>query len=1177
MYSLTEQQYAALDHNRHISLTANAGSGKTFVLAKRFLSILIEENVDISSIVAITFTDKAAKELYKRIAKEIDLTIAKTQNEQYNYKLEGLRKKLISSKISTIHSFCTEILKEFPAEANIDTNFIPIDQRVANELIQSSIDEVIQNSIRKNDGLLNFIKENVRIFGSRKMLQSVLVKMIYQRDAVRKIEESVYVNGKEFISRFFREKFEEYFNSIFANKMLTFSQSIKIINNRVKENKPDNELANRIDIILNNTLDNENILNLIEFAKLIIEEAFIKKGTVKNSGYLTTKIREGIYGHIERVEEFYSEFKIIEFSDNYSEAEERLAIVGKNLLKLWKAVLTKYNNKKAEKGYLDFEDLLLYTESLVKRDDVKTYLAERYKFFMVDEYQDTNETQYNIFIPILDYLKKGNLFIVGDEKQSIYMFRGADLQVFEKTKKEIEKASNKESLLQLPHSFRLSKEITLFTNELFTRLFENPNLLFNEVKYDNLIFAKNKDTESEIGFLISDGSEECDSENRLIAKKIIQLVEDGKAKYKDIAILTRRRKSFVKLEKELQSFNIPYQIYGGKGFYQRQEVYDVYNYLRFLSNPKNDDALIAILRSPFFTLSDRNLFKISNSIGESFFEKFKNIAKTNDELLFVLNELECNIQLSKSKQISVLIRNLLQKGGYWAKVSTLKDKQQIFVNLDKLINQSILFASKGANSLFDFINYLKESIEKEDNESQAVISDDDSNVKLMTIHGAKGLEFPVVFLIDTNNKPQDDRVKSKSISIDKNFGILTKTNCKNYADNNVVAPIVGIYNFINIKKSLSEYKRLLYVAVTRAENYLFISATLEGNKEPTKNSFLDLIKVGLGIDEFSGTKKISKSINSSQIGEHGINNSKIIVNLELHFNNTVEIKNQHVFDAKSDFGKKLSINTKMFKDTEVNEIISASKISVYNQCPFKYNLVYDIGYTSLFYKGKETDLFPDFEIEDLENNIEIPANIQGTIVHKILEENVRIDKLDSRIEELILSVSDNFVQSSIKKIKTEIKSLITNYYNSDKYREICSYKNFENEFEIYIKYLDFYLYGIIDKIIFDKTTVYIIDYKTDSLKKYTPSEKLESYKYQLMFYAYLVSKMKPYINKYICQLVFIEKPNEKVSIELSSEDLKLFEKKMIVGINSMRRQSYNKNISHCKSCYFSDENYKCII
>jgi RecB family exonuclease len=145
------------------------------------------------------------------------------------------------------------------------------------------------------------------------------------------------------------------------------------------------------------------------------------------------------------------------------------------------------------------------------------------------------------------------------------------------------------------------------------------------------------------------------------------------------------------------------------------------------------------------------------------------------------------------------------------------------------------------------------------------------------------------------------------------------------------------------------------------------------------------------------------------------------------------------------------------------------------------------------------------------------------------------------------------------------------------HKQISSYNNYENEFEIYIKHLDFYLFGIIDKIIFDKTTAFIIDYKTDSLKKYSAIEKLDSYKYQLMFYAYLVSRMNTDIDSFICQLVFIENPEEKVLIEVKSDDLQDFEKNMILGINAMRNQTYNKNISHCKSCYFSDENYKCII
>jgi RecB family exonuclease len=155
--------------------------------------------------------------------------------------------------------------------------------------------------------------------------------------------------------------------------------------------------------------------------------------------------------------------------------------------------------------------------------------------------------------------------------------------------------------------------------------------------------------------------------------------------------------------------------------------------------------------------------------------------------------------------------------------------------------------------------------------------------------------------------------------------------------------------------------------------------------------------------------------------------------------------------------------------------------------------------------------------------------------------------------------------------------LISNYYNSTIYNEIKNYKRFYNEYEIYIKHKDFYLYGIIDKLIVENNKAIIIDYKTDSLKKYSAKEKLENYKYQLLFYAFLIHKMLPKIKEIKCLLLFVEEPSEEAVIKVTENMLDKFESEMLDGIASMRIEKYNKKKSHCKSCYFSDSKNNCVV
>ena len=183
MPELTPYQKDALDYSANILLTANAGSGKTFVLSKRYVEIILNENVDLENIVAITFTDKAAGELNKRIANEIQSRLETEINERKRRKLEEVRRQLVSANISTIHSFCINILKEFAPEAGIDVNFSPIDQTTSDELIELSIDESFNNLIN-NSEFESKLKYLFRFFGSKILVQKHLMHAVKQRKTI---------------------------------------------------------------------------------------------------------------------------------------------------------------------------------------------------------------------------------------------------------------------------------------------------------------------------------------------------------------------------------------------------------------------------------------------------------------------------------------------------------------------------------------------------------------------------------------------------------------------------------------------------------------------------------------------------------------------------------------------------------------------------------------------------------------------------------------------------------------------------------------------------------------------------------------------------------------------------------------------------------------------------------
>ncbi|MCL4549948.1 MAG: UvrD-helicase domain-containing protein [Bacteroidetes bacterium] len=249
MAQLTPHQIKALDRKTHISLTANAGSGKTFVLSKRFVEIILNEDVDLNSVVAITFTDKAAGELNKKIAGEIEERIKEEANPEKRKRLESFRRQLVSANISTIHSFCINVLKEFAPEAGIDANFVPIDRPTSDELIQLSIEETIGGLIGHDD-YKDELKYLMRFFGSKRILSAELEKSIQHRRVISRLKNELYNQAEKEIAEFFRNTFEKVFDEIFSRELKKGLSVVELINKKVLAKKRDNSDAINIQALL---------------------------------------------------------------------------------------------------------------------------------------------------------------------------------------------------------------------------------------------------------------------------------------------------------------------------------------------------------------------------------------------------------------------------------------------------------------------------------------------------------------------------------------------------------------------------------------------------------------------------------------------------------------------------------------------------------------------------------------------------------------------------------------------------------------------------------------------------------------------------------------------------------------------------------------------------------------
>ena len=1207
MRELTEFQKAALNTEQHIALTANAGSGKTTILCKRYIDILLETGVHVKDIAAITFTDKAASELYDAITQEIADRLAelkkakqaagekKYQANQLIFRLENIRRDLVFSKISTIHSFCLDILKENPVEANIDANCIPIDGKTTYDLITQSIDEVISELLSAED---EDVKSMIRQFSDVSILSENIYDAIQKRIVSENFEE-LYSKSIDEIAAYYDEITIDLYKELYADKIGPVVQVIKQINDLVIKNAKDSGIAVEVRHLLSELNPDDFSFDSIVKLQQILSYICIKDGNIRKPKYFDKKLRDANPEIVDSLE-LYSEdiISLLKNSAPDMACNVELASLGKKLFNLFKLALERYKQKKKDSGYLDFEDILILSKELLAKPEVQAQISDKYKFVMVDEYQDTNYIQYEIILPIVGFLQKGNLFVVGDEKQSIYGFRNADLEVFDRTKKEIGKDQMYGRVLTMPDNFRMVPEICLFTNIMFKKLFgSKPKILFNEVGNSDLVYGRTDRFNGKIEFIINPISEVVsESEAGLVAKRIINLVNtervllsknpsepaNDEIEWRNIAVLSRVRKSFDKLIPVFIKYKIPYVIIKGQGFYQQQEILDVYNYLSFLLDESNDAALVAILRSPFFLISDVELYGISQEPGFSFYDKLCRKAEKDTKYFTIVTILQDNLNLVHSSNLVYLIRKILNDNYYLALTAGRKDGKQAVSNIEKLINIASEYVSEGFRNTFDFVDLLTNSINNAEQESLGAVIDDTNAVNLMVVHQAKGLEYPAVFLFDSKATGLRDISKSKKVLIDKKFGFITKvTKNQDYFNGESESLTGDLINKVSLLKQEAELKRLLYVAVTRARNYLCISS--EFKKSFPSNSFIYLINKGLGnaLDGLPPQLDINGTISKTGGGSMELNFTVPIIQ---------NIDNPEFLLQEESKENQFRFIMPRLSDLEEEEIISATKLSIYNQCPVKYEMIYNYrlknvldDYQVWINKSKKNlpeVLLSKEEVSDEENEFTIAANEKGSIIHSLLESETGIDDAKGELDRILTEKYADKLSGGLKNdFISKLVSLISVYKESKTFKFISSFSDFRNEFELYVKENDYFLFGIIDKIIFDKERgkIIIVDYKTDDIEFEEIKKRKENYINQLRFYSYIASKLFKNFDSFEVLLVFIKHPDALGPEIITIKDLESFGSVLKNTVNNIRCKNFIKNTKHCSVCNYYIKHKDCIM
>ena len=602
---LTKAQQQALSRDCNMSVTAGAGTGKTFLLVERFLDTLMNEPVDVKEILAITFTKKAAAEMKDRVLKRIEDKIKSQPEAPELKKLLYIRDRMHSASISTIHAFCARILKEYPVEAGVDP-----DVRQLNEMQrQLLMDDELKKEMESLDQDPARWISLFRLFGPNtigEMLQTGLAHSF----EVTPVSEWYRSRSIDSIFEYWTDTFLDHVARVIPDTLVA---EINMDVNKLLMQMQDKPVT---DIKVNHTIEQldsfhrsaaagvmalwKGLFILADYFTNSSNEAYTTLNTMGAEKYWGSENKQSLLALSQKMELVIGKKMSVPV-----EADKVLIGELKKFYELYDRFLLRFDNRKKELGLLDYDDLQIKTmELLLNHKTIRNKLTNKYRFIMVDEFQDTNLLQWQL-INLLGEFNTNKFFIVGDPKQSIYGFRNADIRVFEQVKSEFKQSASgtgKTAQIVLGESFRFTPGLADFINRTFGKILQSSEANPWEVGYDSMSGTSGREDNGEINIAILDEQTQTDF---LAYKAGVMSVRHG---YGQMAVLIRNRTHLSEIEESFRRNGIPFRTIGGIGFYQRQEIYDIYYLIRFLLNPDDDNALIALLRSPFANISDEGIF-----------------------------------------------------------------------------------------------------------------------------------------------------------------------------------------------------------------------------------------------------------------------------------------------------------------------------------------------------------------------------------------------------------------------------------------------------------------------------------------------------------------------------------------------------------------------------------------
>lgn len=894
----TDNQWQAVfDGDENILVSASAGSGKTTVLVRRVIEKL-KSGVDIDRMLIVTYTEAAAKEMKERI--QVALQKAITNESEQDRKQHFMRQLTLlpTANISTLHAFCLTVIRRFYYLIEMDPVFRLLTDETEMLLLKEDVwDELREKFYAENEETFYQLTSNF----SNDRSDDGLTKLIFSLYEFARanpdpdewlihLADSYQVVGSLGDSALFQKYLKPQVMESLLRCVDRYEEMIRMSEGEEKLEKIAILARNEKEFVetFTSQLADNDLESGFDISKTITFDRYptVRDEELKEIAAQAKNLREQ---NKKAINDILSNLFTLS-PEQMKEILEQSQPLVQEMAKVGKAFIETYSKQKLRKGLIDFNDLEHFTLAILAKKEAGTWLAteaskyyrEKFDEVLVDEYQDINRLQETILYWLRrPTAEEGNLFMVGDVKQSIYSFRLADPTLF--IEKYNQYGQNKDGKrIVLAENFRSRKNVLDFTNLVFEQLMDERvgQIAYDEAAklvhgFDQFAEAENYDTELLIYEKKSEQLEDTlklddtqliledktEGELHMTALKIRELIdkkfliydkstkENRPLTYKDIVLLTPTKKNNLTILEIFKLAGIPIQVNDAQNYFQATEVQTMVALLQIIDNPYQDIPLAAVLRSPIVGLKENELVMIrlaakKSSYYEAFLTFNQNEAVEKEQQILkgkttkFADWLEQWREIARRNQLSTLIWQIYQDTAYLDYVGGMPAGKQRQANLFALVDRAASYEQTSFRGLFQFVRFIEKMQEKDKDLAEPVILSEENAVRVMTIHASKGLEFPVVFILDMTKEFNLGDLNERYIFDDRlGVGIryLDQTDRMLYE----TLPFLAIKQ-AKLKKLLSEEMRKLYVALTRAEQKLYLVGSYN-NKEA---AFKEWLKVG---------------------------------------------------------------------------------------------------------------------------------------------------------------------------------------------------------------------------------------------------------------------------------------------------------------------------------------------